>query len=248
MSTLAPDSLAPLLTGAYGRPYAYAREAASTQDMLGPDAPHGAVAVADVQSAGRGRRGRVWQAPPGSALLFSLALRPPCERRRPELSLVAGVAVADALEAALGLAVQIKWPNDLMIDRRKVAGILAEARGDLVVLGIGVNVNQTRAELPAGTRVPAASLRTVTGVERPRGPLLAAILAALERTYDAWRDGGLDAVFAGLGSRDFLRGRRVAADGQTGVGGGIDREGRLLIDLDAGGRYAVEAGEVELAG
>jgi len=129
-----------------------------------------------------------------------------------------------------------------MINRRKVAGVLAEARDGIVVVGIGLNVNQTRAELPEDARVPPASLRTVDDVQRDRAPLLADLLGRLERHYDAWTAGGLDAVFDGIGSRDFLRGRRVSVGGIEGVGGGLDRHGRLLVD----GR-PVESGEVEVS-
>jgi BirA family biotin operon repressor/biotin-[acetyl-CoA-carboxylase] ligase len=168
-------------------------------------------------------------------------LRPPEGAPIQELSLVGGLAVAETVEAALDLSAQIKWPNDVMVDRRKVAGVLAEAHDGIVVLGIGLNVNQTRDQLPADARVPAASLRTVDSVVRDRAPLLADLLVRLERHYDAWVTGGLDAVFDGIGSRDFLRGRRVRIDGREGVGAGLDRAGRLLVD----GR-PVESGEVEL--
>jgi BirA family biotin operon repressor/biotin-[acetyl-CoA-carboxylase] ligase len=157
--------------------------------------------------------------------------------------LVAGVAVADAIEEALGLSAQIKWPNDVLVNRKKVAGILAEARGDAVVLGIGVNVNQAREELPADVRPPAASLFTIDSVERDREPLLARILARLEHHYDLWREGGIDAIYVDLGSRDFLRGRRVSVDGIGGTAVRIDRDGRLLIDV-SGEERAVESGEV----
>src|SRR5207248_1842382 len=120
-----------------------------------------------------------------------------------------------------------KWPNDVMVNRRKVAGVLAEARDGIVVLGIGLNVNQTREQLPGDARVPPASLRTVDGVERDRAPLLADVLARLERAYDAWTAGGLDAVFDGIGSRDFLRGRRVSVNGGEGGADGLYRGGRL---------------------
>ena len=120
----------------------------STQELIDPSMAEGTVAVADVQTAGRGRLGRTWDAPPGSAVLASVLLKPPPDRPLPQLALVAGVAVADALEQLTGLAVQIKWPNDVMLRRTKVAGILAEARDGAVVLGIGVNVNQARAQLP----------------------------------------------------------------------------------------------------
>ena len=220
----------PLLRGRFGRPYRYVEETESTQALLGPDDPEGAVAVAEHQTAGRGRLGRRWEAPPGTAITASVLLRPAEGSPIQQLSLVAGLAVAETVEEALELSAQIKWPNDVMIDRRKVAGVLAEARDGIVVLGIGVNVNQTRDQLPEDTRVPPASLRTVDGAVRDRAPLLADLLARLEEHYDAWSAGGLDAVFDGIGSRDFLRGRRVSVDGHDGVAGGLDRQGRLLVD------------------
>jgi BirA family biotin operon repressor/biotin-[acetyl-CoA-carboxylase] ligase len=229
--------------GRLGRPFRYVPVTESTQDLLSADDPEGAVVAADEQTAGRGRHGRRWVAPPGKALQFSVLLRPPPERRLPELSLVAGVAVADAVEAALGLSAQIKWPNDVLVNRKKVAGILAEARGEVVVLGIGVNVNQLRDELPPDAPTSAASLRTIDGVERDRAPILAQILARLEHHYDLWREGGLDAIYVDLGSRDFLRGRRVSVDGLSGTAVKIDRLGRL--ELEAGGEHrTVESGEV----
>jgi BirA family biotin operon repressor/biotin-[acetyl-CoA-carboxylase] ligase len=238
--SLAPEAVEPLLRGRFGRPYRYEPETETTQALLGPADAEGAVAVADYQTAGRGRLGRSWTAPPGTAINVSVLLRPPSGALIQQLSLVGGLAVAEAVEEALQLSAQIKWPNDVMVNRRKLAGVLAEAREGIVVLGIGVNVNQTRAELPAEARVPPASLRTVDDVVRDRAPLLADLLTRLERHYDAWRDGGLDAVFDGIGSRDFLRGRRVTVDGLEGLGSGLDRQGRLLVD----GR-PVESGEVE---
>ncbi|HEY5871884.1 MAG TPA: biotin--[acetyl-CoA-carboxylase] ligase, partial [Gaiellaceae bacterium] len=100
----------------------------STQLLVDTSLPEGALVVADHQSAGRGRLSRSWEAPAGAALLYSVLLKPPPERPAPELALVAGIAVADALERTLGLSVQIKWPNDVMLRRKKVAGCLAEAR------------------------------------------------------------------------------------------------------------------------
>jgi BirA family biotin operon repressor/biotin-[acetyl-CoA-carboxylase] ligase len=233
----------PLLEGRFGRPYRFVASCASTQDQLTPEDPEGAVVATDEQTAGRGRLGRTWDAPAGKAILASVLLRPPAGRRLPELSLVAGVAVADAVENALGLSAQIKWPNDVLVNRKKVAGVLAEKRGDAVVVGIGVNVNQTRDELPPETTVPTASLFTVDGIERDRAPILADLLARLEHHYDAWRAGGLDAVYIDLGSRDFLRGRRIAVDGLAGTAVQIDRQGRLEIEVD-GEHRTIESGEV----
>jgi BirA family biotin operon repressor/biotin-[acetyl-CoA-carboxylase] ligase len=130
-----------------------------------------------------------------------------------------------------------------MLNRRKVAGVLAEADEGRVILGIGINVNQGRSQLPAEATSPAASLLTVDGVRRKRAPLLAELLAALERTYDLWREQGLDGLYEGLGARDFLRGRKVFVDGSPGRALAIDRQGRLEVEL-AGELRLVESGEV----
>ena len=187
---LTAERLAPLLRGRFGQPYRYEAVVESTQRLVADDAPEGALVVADEQTQGRGRLGRRWEAPPGTSLLFSLALRPRVPGDRlPELSLVAGGAVAEAVADATGLDVEVKFPNDLLVGGRKVAGILAEAREGLVVLGIGVNVNQRADELPGETRLPATSLRLAGGRELDRAELLVAILARLERAYDDWNGG-----------------------------------------------------------
>ena len=240
---LAPGRVEPLLTGRFGRPYVYEESCGSTQERLESDMPEGAIAVCDEQTEGRGRLGRSWSAPPGTAILGSILLRPPADRVVSEVSLVAGTAVAEAIEDAVSLAVQVKWPNDVMLNRRKVAGILAEAADGAVVVGIGVNVNQNRDQLPGDTKVAAASLYTIDGIKRDRAPLLASILKRLEHNYDAWVERGLDGVYDSLGSRDFLRGRRIELDGESGVGVKIDREGRFLVDI-GGEQRAVESGEI----
>jgi BirA family transcriptional regulator, biotin operon repressor / biotin---[acetyl-CoA-carboxylase] ligase len=241
--SLAPEHVERLLTGRFGHPYLYEASCESTQELLGADMPEGALALCDEQTRGRGRLGRSWTAPPGTAILCSLLLHPPEERVVSELSLVAGTAVAEAVEGAVALAVQVKWPNDVMLNRRKVAGILAEASDGVVVVGIGVNVNQKRGLLPEDANVPAGSLYTIDGIKRERGALLAAILDRFEVNYDAWVERGLDGVYDSLGSRDFLRGRRIAIDGETGVGVMIDRGGRFVVDVD-GEQRAVESGEI----
>ena len=245
MSTdsLAPEFVDPLLTGRFGRPYVYEESCESSQRLLGADFGEGAVAVCDVQTKGRGRLGHGWETPSGTAILCSILLEPPAKRAIAELSLVAGLAVAEAVESALGLAVQLKWPNDVMVNRRKIAGVIAEAANGRAVVGMGVNVNQTREQLPADAQTPPGSLYTTDGVRRQRAPLLARLLRQLERDYDVWREGGLDALYEGLGARDFLRGRRVFVDGQAGTGIGIDRSGRLEVEID-GRRRFVESGEV----
>jgi len=212
----------------------------STQALLDSSMPEGAIAVAGHQTAGRGRLGRTWEAPPGTALLVSVLLRPAADRALPQLALVAGVAVADALEELTGLSVQIKWPNDVMLRRQKVGGILAEARDGVVVVGIGVNLNQTPDQLPER----AGSLRTTAGREWDRDEVLDAVLEALGERYERWLEGGLDAVYDGLGPRDFLRGRRVGVNGTEGTVEMIDRDGRLRIATGHGESVAVDSGEV----
>lgn len=245
MSSLEPATVEPLLTGRLGRPYIYRETCESSQLLLREATSEGATAVCDEQTAGRGRLGRRWEAPRGSAILCSVLLKPPSERRPAELSLVGGLAAAEAVELALGLPAQIKWPNDVLVDGGKVAGVLADARDGTVVLGIGINVNQTQAELPPATTTGPASLRTIDGVSRDRAPVLASLLDRLERAYDGWRTGGIEALYGELAARDFLRGRRVAHDGTSAVAVGIDRTGRLELDVD-GERRLVESGEITL--
>jgi BirA family biotin operon repressor/biotin-[acetyl-CoA-carboxylase] ligase len=235
----------PHLRGRFGTPYLYEPECESTQLLLlGSGLPEGAVAATDHQTRGRGRMGRTWSAPPASSLLVSVLLQPPSKRHLPELSLVAALAGAEAVELATSLAAQVKWPNDVMVSRRKVAGILSELADGTVVVGIGMNVNQTRSELPLDAPAAPASLRTLTGTTFERAELLGSLLLRLERRYDTWRRGGLDELYGELGARDFLRGRRVAADGVAGTATRILRDGRLEIATDDGDVRLVESGEV----
>jgi BirA family transcriptional regulator, biotin operon repressor / biotin---[acetyl-CoA-carboxylase] ligase len=177
----------PRLRGRFGRPYIYAEVCPSTQRLLGPEHSEGAVAVAEEQTEGRGRLGRQWVSPHGVSILCSVLLEPPVETHRlPELSLVAGEACAGAISAVTRLEPEIKLPNDILIGGRKAAGILAEARGGRVVLGIGINVNVPPDELPAETDPRATSLLVETGAEVDRAQLLVELLVALEGRYDRW--------------------------------------------------------------
>lgn len=170
-------------SGRFGHPYRFLRSCPSTQRELEPSDPEGAVVATDHQTSGRGRLGRVWVDAPGRALLFSLQLRPTRPVALwPELSAIAGEAVA----AALPVDATVLYPNDVMVGDRKVAGVLPEASDGRVVLGIGVNVNQSEEELPPDARKPPTSLRIELGREVDRASLLAAILVELERRYDAW--------------------------------------------------------------
>lgn len=176
-----------MLRGRLGQPYRFVERTASTQRLLGADDPEGAVVAADEQTEGRGRLGREWLAPAGTSLLVSVLLRPDVEPARlPELSVVAGRACAEAIADVAGLETEVKFPNDVLVGGRKVAGILAEASEGRVVLGIGVNVSQAAGELPAEPRTPATSLLLETGREVDRAELLVALLERLERRYDEW--------------------------------------------------------------
>jgi BirA family biotin operon repressor/biotin-[acetyl-CoA-carboxylase] ligase len=221
-----------------GRPRLHLRATTSTNDRaraLALDgAPHGTLVTAGEQRAGRGRQGRTWSAPPGQALLLSLVLRDPPVL----LPLAAALAVAEVA----GDAALIKWPNDVVIGGRKVAGILAEGRPQegWAVLGIGVNVALRVEELPEELHATAGTLGlTPADVE----PTLERLLGALEDALALAPGALLDAYR----ERDALRGREVSwADGR-GRAAGIDGSGRLVVELPAGGRTALSAGEVHLA-
>jgi BirA family biotin operon repressor/biotin-[acetyl-CoA-carboxylase] ligase len=185
--SLAAEAVLPQLRGRFGREYAYVESTPSTQLLLAPDAPEGALAVAGEQTAGRGRLGRRWCAPPETSLLCSLQLRPEVSPERlPELTGVAARACAEAIAAVTGLEAEVKFPNDVLVGGRKVAGVLAEAREGRVVLGIGVNVNVPKSDLPTEVDRPATSLLVETGRAHDRAELLAELLERLERSYYAW--------------------------------------------------------------
>jgi BirA family transcriptional regulator, biotin operon repressor / biotin---[acetyl-CoA-carboxylase] ligase len=189
VDSLAREAVVPQLRGLFGHEYLYVESTPSTQLLLSPDAPEGAVVVAGEQTAGRGRLGRRWLAPAGTSLLCSVQLRPRVDARRlPELTGVAARACGEAIEAVTGLAPELKDPNDLLVGGRKVAGVLAEAREERVVLGIGINVNIESADLPQDVDLPATSLLVESG-RIDRGALLVELLEQLERRYKSWLSG-----------------------------------------------------------
>jgi len=192
VSGLSLEAVSPLLRGRFGKPYRFVESCASTQRLLGDDDPEGAVVATDHQTEGRGRLGRSWEDVPGRSLLMSVLLRPsPPMPLWPELSLVAGEAVARALRAEAGIDATLRHPNDVVVAGRKLVGVLPEASPGRVVLGVGVNVNQSLEERPSDTVKPPTSVRIEAGREIERAPLLAAILAELELGYDAWSEGYL---------------------------------------------------------
>ena len=185
--TLAPGEVLPLLRGRFGQPYRYAEVCPSTQRLFAAGDPEGAVAAAEEQTEGRGRLGRIWLAPPATSILASIVLVPQiAPERLPELSLVAGDAVARAIASETGAEPRVRFPNDVLIEGRKVAGILAEASDGRVVVGIGVNANQREDDLPVSAETAPTSLMLATGSRVDRARLLATLLVELERAYDAW--------------------------------------------------------------
>jgi BirA family biotin operon repressor/biotin-[acetyl-CoA-carboxylase] ligase len=226
-----------------GEPRIHEDECESTQQLLDPSLPEGAIATTAHQTGGRGRLGRSWQDTPGQSLLCSVLLKPPADRRAAELTLVGALAIAEAVERTLGCAAQIKWPNDVLVDRRKVSGGLAELRDGAVILGLGVNVNQSEDELPADARLPAASLRMFDGLERDVEQLLHDVLHTLGECYATWRTDGLAALHPRIAARDALVGRIVTVGDVSGAVRGIAPDGRLELD----GNVFVDSGEVTFA-
>jgi BirA family biotin operon repressor/biotin-[acetyl-CoA-carboxylase] ligase len=265
LASLPPDLLAALdrarpRLGRLGSQCLFFPSIGSTNDvaavLTGQGEAEGAVVVADEQTAGRGRRGRTWFSPPGSGLYVSVVLMPARARVDPTratllLTLAAGVALAEAIEAASGLAVDVKWPNDLQVSRRKLAGMLAEAAGaepsgSAVVLGYGINVGP--AAYPPELRERVTSLETELGRPVDRTLLLVETLAALARRYDDLLDGRFDVILDAWRARaPASMGARVewttASGPQSGVSAGIDDQGALLVRV--GDRLErIMAGEV----
>jgi BirA family transcriptional regulator, biotin operon repressor / biotin---[acetyl-CoA-carboxylase] ligase len=220
-----------------GSPHVHHRLTDSTNErargLAAAGAPHGTLVTADEQLAGRGRQGRVWTAPPRSAVLMSVVLRELTET----LPLAAAVAVCEALpvEAA------IKWPNDIWIDERKVAGILIEARplDGWAVLGIGLNVSTE--EFPPELHATSLAL---AGADLSRDEALGALLASL----DVWLAAPAAEVLSAWGERDALLGRTVRWEngGNEGTAAGVDSSGALIVET-ADGRVTLDAGEVHLS-
>jgi BirA family biotin operon repressor/biotin-[acetyl-CoA-carboxylase] ligase len=244
--------------GSLGRPMYLLATTTSTNDeakrAARQGAPHGATWVAEMQTAGRGRQGRAWVSAPGEGLLASVLLRDELvPSRLPQTALVAGLAVRDAVaRAAPEARVTMKWPNDVLVGPKKIAGILVEAitvgsRVDAVVVGIGVNVH-TRV-FPAEVEGRATSVALVASGQGPpdRASLLADLLTTLDRDLVVVASRGLGLLRARLEAADALRGRRVRSDsGDEGVASGIDDEGRLLVRGEDGAVRAWIAGEVHL--
>ncbi|HWG65782.1 MAG TPA: biotin--[acetyl-CoA-carboxylase] ligase [Streptosporangiaceae bacterium] len=212
-------------------------------------AAEGLVLVAEEQTGGRGRLGRQWVSPPGASLTFSVLLRPAAvpPSRRAWAPLLTGVAVAAALRAETAVQAQLKWPNDVLAGEAKLAGILAESRADAIVVGVGLNVSASRADLAVPT---ATSLLAAGASVLDRGRLLGALLAELERRYTDWvtdpaAEASLHAEYTAMCVTLGKRIRVELPDGSAirGLATGVDRLGRLEVTAD-GGVVAVSAGDV----
>jgi BirA family biotin operon repressor/biotin-[acetyl-CoA-carboxylase] ligase len=202
------------------------------KELAAAGAPHGTIVTADEQRAGRGRQGRTWTAPARSAVLMSLVTR----RLAPTLPLAAAVAICETLPVRC----EIKWPNDIWLERRKLAGILVEGRPQegWAVLGIGLNV--TTEAFPPELDETATSLR-LAGVDATPESVLTGLLESL----DEWLEAADERVLAAWRERDALRGKRVRWAGGEGTAAGIDESGALTVET-ADGRLALDAGEVHL--
>jgi BirA family biotin operon repressor/biotin-[acetyl-CoA-carboxylase] ligase len=240
---------------------AVAETGSSNADLLsaaGAGAAEGTVLVAEAQTAGRGRLGRRWASPPRAGLTFSVLLRPdgvPAARLG-WLPLLAGVAAAASVRAVAAVDATLKWPNDVLVGERKLGGILAERTGSAVVVGIGINVWQTRSDLPPDAAATSLALAAEAGVAGRglRERLLAGLLDELGRWYGSWRDQASpgDADACGL-RQEYVRrcatlGREVTVtmpgtEPVTGTASGVDAAGRLEVRT-AGGMVAVTAGDV----
>jgi BirA family transcriptional regulator, biotin operon repressor / biotin---[acetyl-CoA-carboxylase] ligase len=218
-------------------------------------APEGTVVLADSQTAGRGRLNRSWQSPPGSNLYFSVILRPtvaPADAA--QITLLAGVAVAEAVSTFSPAGVGIKWPNDVRIRGRKVCGILTEMRTEggkaAVIVGIGLNVNIRKGDFDAGHSDTATSLQEETGREHSREELFVLLCGRLEQWYEIFLGEGFAAIRAGWLLRSEMAGKTVRVlfrdEVQEGVVQGIDRDGALLISHSRGGLRRITAGDATI--
>ncbi|MGN6275801.1 MAG: biotin--[acetyl-CoA-carboxylase] ligase [Solirubrobacterales bacterium] len=228
----------------FGTPHRHYRSTDSTntraRELAAAGAPHGTVVTAAEQSAGRGRQGRTWTAPPRKALLYSAVLRP-LEKHHTMLPLAVPLAVCEAAEQLQpNIKCAVKWPNDILVEGRKLAGILIEARPQdgWAVIGVGLNLSIAPDEFPPELRETAVSIFD------PDGGVNAA--AVLNRHLDHWVEAEPGAVLQSWRKRDALRGREVAWEGGSGVADGVDDRGYLVVVTPGGDRIAVGAGEVHL--
>jgi len=261
-----PDRLYPweiqsrLKTWVIGREIEYRPVVDSTNDlaktMAKDGAAEGLVVVAEEQRKGKGRRGRSWASPFGLGVWVSVLLRPAiAPYDAPQAALVAALAAARAVEGEVGVEAQIKWPNDILVGGLKTAGILVEMDAELeevrsLVIGVGINVNLSRQELPEDARSRATSLMEAAGRKIDRVELLAAFLTRLEESYFTWIEKGFAAILPALREKAAYLGERVevieAGRRWQGIARDLGDDGALLVEDDSGQLVAVYAAEVSL--
>lgn len=262
------DSLTPeavvtgLMSRVFGRrEYFYYREIDSTNnralELAADGYPEGTVVVAETQTAGRGRRGRTWYSPPRHGLYLSVILRPQLPVREiPRVSLVIGVAVAETLEAAFQLPARIKWPNDILINNRKIAGVLSEvvtgSQGiDCIVTGIGLNINNPLQDFPGDLRTAPTSVLAEKETPVSRVRVLQELLMHLETRYYQLLEGNFNGILDKGKSLSTIIGKEVEYDSQNGPAIGqavdIDDNGFLLVKDKSGKIHTVTSGEVYLS-
>lgn len=229
-------------------------------DQAGKGSPPYSVVVAETQTGGRGRLGKSWQSPPGTGLYFSVILRPELPLQElPKITLAAGLAVAKALELGTDLAIGIKWPNDLILNGRKLGGILCETSGmqgeerPAVILGIGLNVNSPRGAFPLDLQNKVTSLLIATGSEHCRSDLLQAILLEVKNTVTLFEQDGFSRILAEWRQRDVTFGRELswvtqAGEIVRGVSMGPDDTGQLLIRDENDRIHEVLSGDISIRG
>jgi len=264
----APDAVTPrevlpgLATARFGRQIEYRESVGSTNDLAKQlarsGAPEGLVVLADEQVAGKGRLGRSWTTPKGSALAMSLVLRPDVPpHEAPRVTLVAAVAAAQAVRQVTGLPAEIKWPNDLQLGGRKFCGILTEMDAEVervlfLVCGVGMNVNLDPAQLPTEFRESATSLLGEAGGPVSRAALVRAILERFEAAYDELLAGCFGPTLDRWRRLSCTLGREVyvqalsGAAGLSGIAEDVDADGALLVRDPLGKVHRVIAGEVTL--
>jgi BirA family biotin operon repressor/biotin-[acetyl-CoA-carboxylase] ligase len=254
---LSDRSIEDALRGKLGRPLRFFASLSSTNETAlhwaARDAPHGALVVADHQTAGRGRWGRTWVSPRGRSLLFSLILRSAMPDRLGLATTALGVAVAEGLEASAGLDANLRWPNDVIVDGKKLAGILVEtvsSRGsvDALVAGIGLNVSVAAADLPADLRPTATSIALATGKHAPdRSEILAAVLARIEHRWEKLSSDPEEVLRAAT-ERSAVLGREVEIrfpDGSTATGTALRLASTGGLEVSMGGVHKVlESAEI----
>lgn len=234
----------------FGTPLVRVGELGSTNDlarvMADAGLPEGTVVVARRQTQGRGRHGRTWASPPGG-LWCSLVLRPARDAGWGRLSLAMAVATCEAVDEVAGIRSAIRWPNDVVINGRKVAGILLEGAPNALVVGIGINANVPAEALPEAFRPGAASLHDLAGRTIDLDVLLESLSAQVASWYAVWAAGGTQVMDAWT-ARDVTRGTRIIAESHggtiEGIADGADPDGALRVRLPAGDVRRVVAGDL----